>query len=159
VIAHGELNWIHHWLSGPVAAPAEVVHGSGFMTIEWLLIALGSAIAIGGVGFAWRAYSRHGLAFDESISRRFGFLYGWWKGKYFFDEFYERTVVRAVVGGAEKVFAPFDYYFVDGIVNGVGKVTRGTGQLLRYLQTGLVQSYAAAIVLGVVLVVAIMLFG
>jgi NADH-quinone oxidoreductase subunit L len=159
VIAHGELNWIHHWLSGPVAAPAEVVHGSGFMTIEWLLIALGSAIAIAGVGFAWRAYSRHGLAFDESISRRFGFLYGWWKGKYFFDEFYERTVVRAVVGGAEKVFAPFDYYFVDGIVNGVGKVTRGTGQLLRYLQTGLVQSYAAAIVLGVVLVVAIMLFG
>ncbi len=163
VIAHGEWNWIHHYLGapfgGPVAEPALAEHGSGFVMIEWALIGLGSLLAIAGVWFGWRSYDRDGLDYDRKLGQKLGNLYEWWKGKYFWDEFYERTVVRAVIGGANKVFAPFDQYFVDGLVNGVGNVTRGTGQLLKYLQTGRVQNYAMAIVFGVVLVVAIMLFG
>ncbi len=163
VIAHGEWNWIHHFLGepygGPVAEAMLPEHGEGFLTIEWALIALGSLIAIVGLWFGWRAYSRHGLDFDRKLSDRLGRLYEWWRDKYYWDEFYEKTVVGPVVGGAHRLWAPFDQYIVDGMVNGVGYMTRGLGQLVRYVQTGRVQNYAAAIVFGVVLVVALMLFG
>ncbi len=163
VIAHGEWNWIHHYLGasyeGPVAEAVVPEHGDGFLMIEWGLIALGSIIAIVGLWVGWRVYSRDGLEYDRKLTTRLGWLYEWWQGKYFWDEFYERTVVKAVVGGAYKVWAPFDQYVVDGVVNGVGYMTRGAGQLVRYVQTGRVQNYAAAIVFGVVLVVALMLFG
>lgn len=161
VIAHGEWNWIHHYLGepygGPVAEAAINSHVS--LGLEWGLIALGSAIAIIGLYWGYSAYTKHGLAYDESLQKRFGRLYRWWQGKYFWDEFYQKTVVRLVVGGAEKGLAPFDQKVVDGIVNGVAKTVRGTSGVLRYLQNGVVQNYALAIVLGVVIVVALMLFG
>ncbi|MBT8398838.1 MAG: NADH-quinone oxidoreductase subunit L [Rhodothermia bacterium] len=163
VIAHGEWNWIHHWLGapygGPVAEPVLPAHGGGFLAIEWGLILLGSAIAIGGVWFGWRAYDRHGLDYDRKISEATGRLYGLWRGKYYWDEIYDRLVVQPLIRGSEKLLAPFDEYVVDGIVNGVGHVTRGAGQVLRYLQTGRVQNYALAIVFGVAVVLGIILFG
>ena len=45
------------------------------------------------------------------------------------------------------------------MVNGLARMMTGTSGLLRRLQTGIVQNYAMAIVLGVVLVFALMLFG
>jgi NADH-quinone oxidoreductase subunit L len=60
---------------------------------------------------------------------------------------------------AHRVLAPFDTSVVDGTVNIVGKGTRGVGGLLRYLQTGAVQHYAVAILLGVVLVLGLVVFG
>ena len=45
------------------------------------------------------------------------------------------------------------------LVNLIGFMTRATSFILRYTQTGVVSTYATAIVLGVVLVLALMLFG
>ncbi len=163
VIAHGEWNWMHHWLGaaygGPVAEPVLPAHGEGFVAIEWALILLGSAIAVGGVWFGWRAYDRHGLDFDRKLTEATGRLYGLWRAKYYWDEVYDRLVVQPLIKGSEKLLAPFDQYVVDGVVNGVGHVTRGAGQVLRFLQTGRVQNYALAIVFGVALVLGIILFG
>jgi NADH-quinone oxidoreductase subunit L len=156
----GDWNWIHHFLAGetgPVAEQQVTAHISHAM--EWGLIGLGSGIAILGVVLGWRWYGSRGIAFDEVISARFGGLYRLWKGKYFVDETYDRLIVRPVIGSAEKGFAPFDKYFVDGLVNLVGYLTRGISYLLRYLQTGNVQAYALAIVFGVLLVMGLMLFG
>ncbi len=163
VIGHGEYNWIHHWLGasygGPVAEPPAVEHGAGFILIEWMLIAVGALIAVAGVLFAMSAYKRYGLAYDAKLGQRFGTLYRWATEKYYWDELYDGAVVRAVLTLADRGFAAFDQYVIDGAVNGVGRLTSGTSRVLRRLQTGFVQSYAAAIVLGVVLVVALMLFG
>jgi NADH-quinone oxidoreductase subunit L len=63
-----------------------------------------------------------------------------------------------VIGSAYHAFAPFDKYVVDGLVNAVGFFTRGSSFVLRYMQTGLVHSYAVAIVFGVVLIIYLMLF-
>jgi NADH-quinone oxidoreductase subunit L len=160
VIGHGEYNLIHHFLAGdhgPVAEAAYETHiGLG---TEWALIALGSVIAILGLAIGWRVYGRHALAFDGTLATRLGALYRVWKGKYFVDELYDRTFVRFVNDGSERAFAPFDKYVVDGLVNAVGYVTRGAGYVLRYAQSGIVQTYAAAIVFGVLLVISLMLFG
>ncbi|NNE33816.1 MAG: NADH-quinone oxidoreductase subunit L, partial [Rhodothermales bacterium] len=46
VIAHGEWNWIHHFLGepygGPVAEAVVPAHADSFVAIEWALIGLGS---------------------------------------------------------------------------------------------------------------------
>ena len=152
VIAHGDLNWIHHFLAGEQAPVAEyAVQGHVPVALEWGLIAFSSLIALFGVGLAWKWYSTEGPAFDEKLSSRFGGLYRLWKGKYFVDEAYDRAIVRPLIGGAIHGLAPFDKYVVDGLVNFVGFFTRGASFTLRYIQTGIVHSYAAAIVLGVIL--------
>ncbi len=161
VIAHGDLNWIHHWLvaeyGGPVAEP-EGLHHVPLLT-EWLLIGLGSVIAIGGVAFAYAMYNRHGLDYDRRLSERLGGLYRLWRGKYYWDEAYDRGVVRPLIGGSEHGLSPFDKNWVDGAVNGLARLTQGSSGSLRRTQTGVVQNYALAIVLGVAIVVGLMLLG
>ena len=44
-----------------------------------------------------------------------------------------------------------DANIVDGAVNGVGRLVRGTAQRIRTVQSGNVRNYAAAIGVGVVL--------
>jgi len=44
---------------------------------------------------------------------------------------------------------------VDGTVNGLGKITIRAGGALRRLQTGQLQSYGLAIVIGLVIIMAV----
>ncbi|MGZ3679376.1 MAG: NADH-quinone oxidoreductase subunit L, partial [Ktedonobacterales bacterium] len=58
--------------------------------------------------------------------------------------------------GGEEVAdeaAAFDRGIIDGAVNGVATVVRGTGGRLRQLQTGYVRNYALAIFVGAALIV------
>jgi NADH-quinone oxidoreductase subunit L len=155
VIGHGEYNLIHHWLGGPYGGPvAEVAYVQHVAAwIEWSLIALGSAIAIIGVWFGWTRYAKHGPAFDEKVQSAFGKLYSVSSHKYYWDEFYDKYVVQAIVRLADKGFATFDREVVDGSVNGLADAVQAMSGRLRKTQTGVVQAYAAGIVLGVAVVV------
>jgi NADH-quinone oxidoreductase subunit L len=46
-----------------------------------------------------------------------------------------------------------DVAVIDGLVNGIGSWARGTGSLVRLLQSGNIRSYAAWVVLGSVAVI------
>ena len=156
----GVESWIHHYLGaeygGPVAEAELHAHVEPLW--EWLLIALGATLAVVGVAFAWTRYSgREGPAFDGILRDKLGGLYRLWQGKYFVDEGYDRSIVRPIIGGSEKGLAPFDERVVDGAVNGLARLTNSTSGFLRYIQTGIVQNYALAITLGVVIVVGLML--
>ena len=152
----GLSNWIHSYLAshGPVAEIAATAHVSTGMEIG--LILLGSLVAVGGVWWAWRFFARHELAGDGHIRVRFGGLYRWWKRSYFWDEFYGKVAVKPVIDGAEKALAPLDSAVVDGLVNAVARMALRTSSMVRHLQTGVVQAYALAIVLGVVVLIALM---
>ncbi len=155
-------SWIHGYLvgheghAGPVAEAELGAHVS--VGLELALIALGSVIAIVGIAWTWRFYARFELAGDELVRGRFAALYDRWKAAYSWDAFYDRTVVRAVIGGAEKGLAPFDQYVVDGLVNAVARSMRRLSGVGRLIQTGVAQSYALAIALGTILVIAVMVF-
>jgi NADH-quinone oxidoreductase subunit L len=45
-----------------------------------------------------------------------------------------------------------DAWIIDGVVNGVGIFVRGSAALIRMAQTGSIRTYAASLMLGVVLV-------
>ena len=158
----GTESWIHHWLGleygGPVAELAHEVkpsHG-----IEWALLGLGSAIAILGIAAAWFGlrYAQRGPDADRSVRKTMGWLYGLASRKWFWDEAYETAVVKPVVEGSRQGLAPFDKNVVDGGVMGLAHGVRGLASRLRGVQTGVVQTYALAVVLGVVAVVAAILF-
>ena len=71
--------------------------------------------------------------------------------------YYDATVSRFMGGPGREAFdaiAWFDANVVDGAVNGVGRLVRGTGQRIRTVQSGNVRNYAAAIGVGVVLLLA-----
>jgi NADH-quinone oxidoreductase subunit L len=70
---------------------------------------------------------------------------------------FNQHVIDAVVNGAGWLARrigigvnEFDRDVIDGAVNGIGKTTGFTGGLLRYLQSGNVQRYAAFLFTGVV---------
>jgi NADH-quinone oxidoreductase subunit L len=68
------------------------------------------------------------------------------------DEFYEETVIGAVDSLAE-FGAWADKWIVDGVLAKLSAfVVRGTGSVLRQLQTGRIQAYAAVMVVGLGLV-------
>ncbi len=71
--------------------------------------------------------------------------------------YYDAAVSRFMGGPGREAFdsvAWYDSTIVDGAVNGVGRVVRGTAQRIRKVQSGNVRNYAAAIGVGVVLMLA-----
>ena len=162
VIAHGEWNWIHHWLGepygGPVSEPELAEHAPSFVLIEWLLLVFGALVAFLGVWVAYSKYTRHGLEYDAVLRRRLGAGYRWAKNKYYWDEAYQRAVVGPLIRTARGGLFPFDQHIVDGAVNGAARLTRSASGALKFIQTGIVQNYALAVLLGVVVVLALILY-
>ena len=70
-------------------------------------------------------------------------------GKFFFDELYNWGIVKPLELGA-NVLAWFDRNVIDGLVNLTGSVPRWLGATFRNLQMGLVQFYALAMMLALV---------
>jgi NADH-quinone oxidoreductase subunit L len=151
-------NAIHHWLH-PVFAQAEgtmklVEHHDH--AIEYLLMGISVVIAI--VGF-WLGRSMYRKDPDADAKlMKFGGLYKLLANKYYVDEAYDATVVRPVVRASESLlFRFFDVRIVDGIVNGLGRLTTKGSALVRVIQTGIVQQYAMLIVLGIAVVLGLII--
>ena len=169
-------SWIHGWLVGhdghlgPVAdsldplwasvspyydAEHHVAH-----TTEWILLGLGAAIALLGIGAAvyFFKFGKRGPEADRKARSVFGLFYTPASHTWGWDTFYNATFVKGTVEGARRVFAPFDKNVVDAGVMGIAHSVRRAASSLRGVQTGVVQTYALAIVVGVVAVVALVLF-
>lgn len=156
-------SWIHDWLvgHGDVVGPVAdyPFEGTIAASVEWGLLGLGATVAVVGVVLAWLGlrFGPRGPEADRTVRRSMGWLYLVAGRKWFWDEAYDAAVVRPVVGGSRNALAPFDKNVVDGAVDGVGTLVGRAAGALRRVQTGVVQTYALAVVAGVVLVVALIL--
>jgi NADH-quinone oxidoreductase subunit L len=115
-----------------------------------------TAAGLGGILFAYLFYvARPALA--DSFASTFSAPYRWLYNKYFVDEAYDAMVVEPIVQGSRSVlWRGFDVNVIDGIVNGLGFVSRHIGGGLRRLQSGYIRSYAAWVVLGSIILIAFM---
>lgn len=148
------INLLHDWLYN-INADYEIVLGKGF---KWLLLAASVIVAVSGIFLAFRMYNNDQQEeSDTLIAKRFGGLYKLWKDKYNFDDVYEGLVSRPMVKFSDKVLAVFDIKVVDGIVNTIAGTVRLFGSLFRYIQTGVVSSYALAFVIGVIIILYLMI--
>ncbi len=132
------------------------------------------AAALLGIAFGWLLYRTHT---ERDPIRRLGPAYTLLEQKYYMDTFYMKGIVfpirdkvsaavywinQNVLDGAVNAMAPltklmarfvnaFDRKAIDGAVNGVAETAGFTGGILRYVQSGNVQRYAAFLFAGVVI--------
>ena len=145
-------------------------------------IAMVLSICVAGLGIflSWLFYHRRTLS-AESVATTFRPIHNLFWCKYYFDEFYDGVLVALTVWKA-RLFARFDGSVVDGIVNGVGVVTRdilaaftgafdnrivdglvnrvaqvtwAVGGRIRRIQTGAIQTYLFVVLAGIVLLILI----
>lgn len=74
----------------------------------------------------------------------------------FVSNAYKSLILKSSISTASD-FWKFDAQVVDGIVNGVGRVVVGLGERLRKLQTGQLQHYATAVIIGLIILINLVL--
>jgi NADH-quinone oxidoreductase subunit L len=102
-------------------------------------------------GFA-AAYGLYWKATKDPLPEKLGAVSRWMRNRFYFDELYEKTFIRAhnclaaVAGWMDRVL-------IGGVVvRGTHGTTEFVGRALRLLQTGNLQTYAFLFALGVALV-------
>jgi len=174
-VALGGSDAIEHFLepSFTVAgAPAAEVHHLSHAA-EWGLMAFSVLLAIGGIWYAYRNYVQRPEN-SEQMAEKWSGAHRVLTNKYYVDEAYDATVIRGTMASANSLWV-VDKRAVDGIVNGAGWTTIASSwvshildkyvvdglinlvawtcgeasYLFRRAQTGLIQNYAFASLLGV----------
>ncbi len=173
-------NVIEKWLEPIVPRlPAAEAASAG---TEWALMGISVAVALIGIGIAWRWYTgeRAGET-PKRLAEAWPFGYRVLANKYYVDEAYDALFVEGLgkgggrllwdfdarvvdgigVHGARNVTlglswlsSIFDQYVVDGLVNGVADTLQAGFRGLKRLQTGRVQNYAFVMGGGFLLLVA-----
>jgi NADH-quinone oxidoreductase subunit L len=133
-----------HWLE-PVFGTAQAHHGS--VSTEIMVTVITLAIVSIGIYLAYVKYGRSGAQVGASAGAD-GMLYRLSLNKYYVDEIYDRVFVGPFTACSE-FFAQFiDPRIIDGTVNGIAAATRSVSSIWLGLQTGNVQHYLAAFLVG-----------
>jgi NADH-quinone oxidoreductase subunit L len=94
-------------------------------------------------------------ALPEKLAAKAHAMYSIMMNKYYVDELYNDLFVWPLVRMSRDFLWKFvDLFMIDGAVNGIGQVIRGSASGLRHMQSGYVRTYAGWILLGGVLVIA-----
>ena len=149
------IHWFTHFMGyGPVE-----VHIPDF---DVLLAVVSTVVALAGIAIAYMMYSRRSLSpLDQwgSVGARFGPIYRLLSAKYYIDELYEGLIVkRAFYGGVALALDWADKNVVDWVVNKIGWFGANIGVPLRQIQTGQIQQYAAAISIGIIVILGLYLW-
>jgi NADH-quinone oxidoreductase subunit L len=138
-----------HFLE-PVFAQASLALGErpGVEKLEILMMAPGLlAFAVGG-GLAWIIYAQRDGAPERAFAQSFPRLYQLIYEKWRIDELYDATVV-GMIDALADIFTMADKWIIDGLLARVSAAVVGfAGTVLRAFQTGRVQAYSAAMVIG-----------
>jgi len=143
----------------PLFILAALSIGGGFLHIPTFLghdgvfhlgVALASSgIVLAGLFLAWLIYQKKAVS-SQQLVHALAFPYSFLQRRYYVDELYNwyvASVQQKVIAGccawAEQ------HIIIGTMVNGTAWLTRSTGQLLRRLQTGKVQTYVLVFLIGI----------
>ena len=131
-----------------------------FSWSEFLPLAGASvAISVAGISLAVLAYYLHRIDLGQAVAARFPAVNAFFANKWYLDAINEKIFVQGSRKLARQVLE-VDSKVVDGVVNLTGLLTLGSGEGLKYFETGRAQFYALIVFGGVVaLVVLFSAFG
>jgi NADH-quinone oxidoreductase subunit L len=118
--------------------------------LAWALALLGTAVG-------WAFYAGRFREVPARLVAAVPRVYQLWVDKFRIDELYDLVVVRPFEWLSIVLWRVVDVGLIDGVVNGVGRASRGIASVVRVFQNGDVQRYAAvmaiaaAIILGLAL--------
>jgi len=120
-------------------------------------VAATSLVVVGlGLCLAWLIYGKRVVS-AQQVVHALALPYSFVARRYYIDEFYNwyvATIQQKLIAG---LCAWVERYIIIGIaVNGIAWLTRGLGLILRRAQTGKVQTYALAFLLGVVCLLSVL---
>ena len=118
----------------------------GFMGISIL-------IAFLGIGFAYIFYvARPNLADD--VAEKVRGVYRFFSNKWYVDEVYDTLIVHPIKLISDLVLWRWiDIKIIDGFVNQIARFMGKGSNILRRVETGVIQNYALSIVFGVVVLI------
>jgi NADH-quinone oxidoreductase subunit L len=120
-----------------------------FEEILFMLISI--VAAVGGILYARYVYLKKPAVADKTANRFKG-AYNILFNKYFLDEAYEASVVNPIVKGSENILWKIaDNKIIDGTINYLAKLIDNISGTIKKIQTGIAQSYAMIMVLGVLI--------
>jgi len=151
-----DVNLFEKFLDPTFESALKVVppHEGEFGTTVFLLV-LSGLVALTGVGIAYYMYHLKRDTLPEAVRERVGPLYAFSRNKWYVDEAYNLVFVSGGLAFFKLVWRFIDIGIIDGVVNGLGWLTRTIAQGLRKVQTGFIANYALYIAVGLVGVVAI----
>jgi len=122
---------------------------------EFLPLAIASVlIAATGIAIAFFAYFKKKIDLAVIFASRFPSINKFLSRKWYLDDINEKIFVKGSRRIAKEVLE-VDSKVVDGVVNLTGLITLGSGEGLKYFETGRAQFYALIVFGGVLLLVAI----
>jgi len=128
-----------------------------FSWSEFLPLAGASVtVSVVGISVAVLAYALHRIDLATAVASRFPAINRFLANKWYLDAINERIFVQGSRRLARQVLE-VDAKVVDGVVNLTGLLTLGSGEGLKYFETGRAQFYALIVFGGVIAMV--VLFG
>ena len=128
----------------------EEVHPSDALTFGGLVV--GAIVALAGIAVAYLIWVKR-VGTSARLQERFAPLHKLFANKWYFDELLDVLFVRPFAWFGRFGQQTFERVFVQGtLVDGTTGIVRAGSATVRALQSGLIRSYAALLILGTVFV-------
>lgn len=119
--------------------------------VEFLFMGISVAVALSAIYLAKKFYSDPNWTTPRKLAKKYKFVYRLLLDKYRLDNLYFYTIVDPIFLSSQNFFwKTFDVKLIDGLVNGSATFTAATGELVRKIQSGIVQNYAFLMICGIV---------
>lgn len=119
-------------------------------TTAYILILITSLVAVGGIVYAVKKYSKGG--FDKSLEDKF--VYKLLSNQYYIPKFYEEAICKPYLAISRFAWKFIDMKIVDTIVDGIAKTIYSFGDKSRHVQTGNLSTALTWMVVGITVLLA-----
>ncbi|NDV78580.1 NADH-quinone oxidoreductase subunit L [Dysgonomonas sp. 511] len=109
-------------------------------------------ISLIGIGIAFKLYYKKNELPDK-IAGSISTLYKWALHKFYFDELWLFVTRKIIFKRISKPIAWFDRKYVDGFMDSLASVTQAASSTIKNFQSGYIQQYALAYLLGALILV------
>lgn len=126
--------------------------------LDWNVAGTSIIIAVASIFLATYMYIGERQPQADALAEKFGKLHRWAYKRFYMDEVYQYITHRIIFAHISKPIAWFDRHVIDGFFNILAWGTNALSFRIRGLQSGSVQGYAYAFLLGTLILLAIMAF-
>lgn len=126
--------------------------------LDWNVAGTSIIIAVASIFLATYMYIGERQPQADALAEKFGKLHRWAYKRFYMDEVYQYITHRIIFAHISKPIAWFDRHVIDGFFNFLAWGTNALSFRIRGLQSGSVQDYAYAFLLGTLILLAIMAF-